>query len=439
MLRQHVDAHRVAAVALPRARPQLDLRHHLVGERRAHHVGRVAGAAAQVHEAPFREQDDPLAVREDHVVDLRLDVLPLAGLEARDVDLVVEVADVAHDRVVLHPLHVLERDHVDVARRRHEDVGLVAGVVHRDDAVALHRRLQRADRVDLGDPHLRREGAQRLRAALADVAVARDDRDLARDHHVGRALDAVDERLAAAVEVVELRLGDRVVDVDRREAQPLLLRHLVEALDAGRRLLGHALDRRLAARVERRVRGELGLDRREERALLLVGRMRDARRVALGLRAQVDEQRRVAAVVEDHVRHAAVLPLEDPVRVRPVLVERLALDREHRRAARGDRGGGVVLRRVDVARRPADVGAERLQRLDQHRGLDRHVQRARDAGAAQRLFGREFLADRHEAGHLGLRDQDLLASPVGEREVGDVKVLHAMVVGCVHASHSSSG
>ena len=50
-----------------------------------------------------------------------------------------------------------------------------------------------------------------------------------------------------------------------------------------------------------------------------------------------------------------------------------------------DRGGRLVLRREDVARRPAHLGAERDERLDQHRGLDRHVQRARDAGAAQRL------------------------------------------------------
>ena len=112
-------------------------------------------------------------------------------------------------------------------------------------------------------------------------------------------------------------------------------------------------------------------------------------------------------------------PLEDAVRVVPVLLERLALDGEHRRAAGGDGGGGVVLRREDVARRPADVGAERLQRLDQHRGLDGHVQRAGDARALERLARAELLADRHQAGHLGLGDGDLLAAPVGERDVLD--------------------
>ena len=51
------------------------------------------------------------------------------------------------------------------------------------------------------------------------------------------------------------------------------------------------------------------------------------------------------------------------------------------------------------------------------------IQTAGDARAAQRLLGRELLADRHQARHLGLRNGDFLAAPVGEVEVGDVKVL----------------
>ena len=115
-------------------------------------------------------------------------------------------------------------DDVLVAGRGDEDVGRLDDVVERRDLVALHRGLQRADRVDLGDDDPRALAAQRLRAALADVAVAADDRDLAGEHHVGRAADAVDERVPAAVEVVELALRDRVVDVDRREQQRARLR-----------------------------------------------------------------------------------------------------------------------------------------------------------------------------------------------------------------------
>ncbi len=58
-------------------------------------------------------------------------------------------------------------------------------VLQRGHLVAVHRRLQRADRVDLGDDHPGALAAQRLGAALADVAVAADHGDLAADQHVG--------------------------------------------------------------------------------------------------------------------------------------------------------------------------------------------------------------------------------------------------------------
>ena len=135
--------------------------------------------------------------------------------------------------------------------------------------------------------------------------------------------------------------------------------------------------------------------------------------------AEMDQQGGVAAVVEDHVRRAAVVPFEDAVLIIPVFLQGLALDREHRRAAGGDRRGGMVLRRIDVAGRPAHIGAQRLESLDQHRGLDRHVQRAADAGAAQRLLRAVFLARRHQAGHLGFGDGDFLAAPFGEADVLD--------------------
>ncbi len=71
--------------------------------------------------------------------------------ETGHVDLVVEVADVADDRLVLHPRHMLGRDDVLVPGCGDEDVGRLDDVLERRNLVALHRRLQRADRVDLGD------------------------------------------------------------------------------------------------------------------------------------------------------------------------------------------------------------------------------------------------------------------------------------------------
>ena len=133
----------------------------------------------------------------------------------------------------------------------------------------------------------------------------------------------------------------------------------------------------------------------------------------------MQQQCRIAAVVEDHVGVAAIGPLEDAVRVVPVVVERLALDREHGGAGRRDGGGGVILRRVDVAAGPAHFRAERPQCFDQHCGLDRHVQRSGNSCTTQRLLAGELVADCDEARHFRFGDADFLAAPVRKLDVGD--------------------
>ena len=184
-------------------------------------------------------------VPEGPQVNLRLDVqLGRPGpLQRGYVDLVVEVADVAQDGVVLHRLHVVERDDVLVAGRGDDDVGITNGLLDRHDVEALHQRLQRVDRVDLGDDDPGTLALDRLRAALTDVAVAADQDLLAADQGVGTTVDAVDQRVPGAVLVVELGLGHRVVDVDRREGQVTGRGELVQPQHAGGGLLGHALDR----------------------------------------------------------------------------------------------------------------------------------------------------------------------------------------------------
>jgi hypothetical protein len=248
------------------------------------------------------------------------------------------------------------------------------------------------------------------------------------------AVETVDQRVTAAVLVVELALGDRVVDVDRREEQRALTEAVVQPQHAGGRLLGDALD----------VLGDvgpvlgLGLDGAGQDAqhlleLLVVGavlRRHDAG--LLELDAQVQQHRDVAAVVQEHVG-AALGEVEDLLGLVPVLGERFALPREDGGAlgvldgavaAHDDGSGGVVLGREDVARGPADIGTERRERLDEDGRLDRHVQRSGDAGSGERLARSEALTHGHEARHLVLGEVDLLATVLREGEVCDV-VIHA--------------
>ena len=247
----------------------------------------------------------------------------------------------------------------------------VEHVLEAGHLVALHRGLQRADRVDLGDDDAGALAAQRLGAALADVAVAADDGDLAADHHVGGAVDAVDERVAAAVEVVELRLGDRVVDVDGREQQLAGLEHLVEAVHAGGGLLGDALDAlrrwRSSARAPRQRAAAAARARPATPSESLVGGVgHDAGVLVLGALVHQHAWRRHrrrgscwgrspsgqrSACSVHHQYSSSVSPFQANTGT-PWGSSTVPLGPD------GDGRGGLVLGGEDVAAGPAHVGAE---------------------------------------------------------------------------------
>jgi hypothetical protein len=75
-------------------------------------------AQPKIHQPPLGQHDQPLAVGKDDLVDLRLHFLPAVVAQGRDLDLAVEMADVADDGAVLHVPHAVDRDHVDVAGDR---------------------------------------------------------------------------------------------------------------------------------------------------------------------------------------------------------------------------------------------------------------------------------------------------------------------------------
>ena len=101
----------------------------------------MAGGVAEIDEAPFGQKDDAFAVGEFDLVDLRLDIVPFEVAQRRDLNLGIEMADVANDGAVLHRAHVVDGDDVDVAGAGDEDVGAGRGVLHGGDFIALHRRL----------------------------------------------------------------------------------------------------------------------------------------------------------------------------------------------------------------------------------------------------------------------------------------------------------
>ena len=259
---------------------------------------------------------------------------------------------------------------------------ICAACRHRHHLEAVHQRLERAHRIDLGDDHVRPEPLGAHRDAATDPAVPGDDEALAGEQDVGGADDPVDRRLAGAVAVVEEVLRARVVDRDHRERERTVGLHRLQADDAGRRLL-HAGD--------------------DVAELLAAGAVEDADHVG--------------AVVHRQLR----LVVDGRLDVRVVRVVVLALDREHGDVELVDeRCGDVVLGRERVRRAEHHVGSACLERAHQVRGLGRHVEARGDAVAGERLLALEALADRLQHRHLPVGPHDAAHALGGECQVFDV-------------------
>src|SRR5438132_5058447 len=156
----------------------------------------MTGSAAKVQETTFGEDENAVAIRKYPLVVLRLDI-DLSDssdfLETGHIDFIIEVPDITHNGLILHSRHVLGSNNVAIAGRRNEDVSLGEHALQSLDLVTLHRCLQGTNRIDLCDHNARALTSQRLRATLAHFPIAADDSELAGDHHVRCAIEAVDD------------------------------------------------------------------------------------------------------------------------------------------------------------------------------------------------------------------------------------------------------
>ena len=381
----------LVAEGLVAALEELDLGKNLVGEGAGHDERAVAGSTAKVDETALSEEDDVAAVLHEEAVNLGLDVLHggSVGLEPGNVDLDVEVANVADDGVVGHSLEVLANKDVTAASGGDEDLADGGSLLHGGDLVAGHGSLEGVDGIDLSDDDAGTHVTERDSAALADITETGDNGDLASNHDIGGTLDAINKGLTAAIKVVELGLGDGVVDVDSGHEELAILEHLVEVVDTGGGLL-----RDTVAALE-----HLGV---------------------LG----VDEVGEITTVVEDEVELLAILEgdkllLQAPV----VLLLSLALPGENRDTGSGNGSGGVVLGAEDVARGPGNLSTESSEGLDEDGSLDGHVQAASNASSLEGLVLSILLPGGHETGHLILGKLNLLAAKGSKGQVSDLELV----------------
>src|SRR5207248_3969525 len=163
--------------------------------------------------------------------------------------------------------------------------------------------------------------------------------------------------MAAAVEVVELRFRDRIVDVDGGNKEAILLMHFVKTMDAGGRLLGNAAPILhdlmpavwiLALNVEEQIFDHL----------FFLARGFDLCPIATFLEfvTFVDEQRRVAAIIDHELWTLAVRMRDRLVSAPPVFLEAFAFPPEASETGFRGRCRGVLLRGEDAAACHAKLG-----------------------------------------------------------------------------------
>merc|ERR1711934_1258538 len=153
----------------------------------------------------------------------------------------LSVTNVADNGIVLHLLHALKSDDLEVTSGGDKDVHLTYNIVNGCHLVTFHAGLQSADCVDLTDHHACSCTLHGGSAALANITVSADQGTLASNHDIGGAHDRVWERVSAAVDIVKLGLGDAVIDVDGWEQELTLGSHLLQSVHTSGGLLTHTI------------------------------------------------------------------------------------------------------------------------------------------------------------------------------------------------------
>ena len=189
---------------------------------------------------------------------------------------------------------------------------------------------------------------------------------------------------------------------------------------------GHALDGVAVAGIPARLCFQLLLDGGIKNFFFFVASgFKESHVASFSAHTKVNEHSGVAAIIQNHVGCAAVGPIKNAVCVVPVIDQALTFDGENRGAGCGNRRCSVILGGVNIARRPANIGAQRLQCFDQYAGLNGHVQGTGNAGTFQNLLRAIFSAGGHQPRHFGFGDLQFFAAPIGQFYIGNSVIMLA--------------
>lgn len=91
----------------------------------------MASGATEVDQTALGQEDNVTTVLHRVTVHLGLDAVLLGiFVEPSDIDFAIEMANVAHDAILLHLLKVVGENNVFAPRGRHEDMAFLGSLIH---------------------------------------------------------------------------------------------------------------------------------------------------------------------------------------------------------------------------------------------------------------------------------------------------------------------
>lgn len=370
-----------------------------------------------------------MAIGEDESVELGLDVDSLDTgpvLEASHIDFVIEVTDVTDDSVVLHLVHVGGHDDVLVTGGGDEDISLGKDGFELNDFISFHASLEGADRVNFSDVDSTTSSLQSSSATFADITVTADDSLLTSDHDVSSSHETIGKRVSATEDVVELALGDGIVDVDGGEDEFSLFSQFVESgntsggffrntddvLSDSSESLGVFRDDLSEEGEEGFFVFRSGLGGVGEGAILFVS--------FFPLDTLEDEDSSITTIIDNSSGAVTVREGQGLEGAPPVFFEGFTLPGEDGAGALlGDGSSSLILSGVDVARAPSDFSTEGFEGFDEDGSLDGHVERTSDSASLKGLVGAEFFSAGHQTGHFDFSEVEFLSTPISKSDISN--------------------
>jgi len=375
-----------------------------------------------------------VTIGEDESVELGLDVDSLDTgpvSQASHIDFVIEVTDVTDDSVVFHLAHVSGHNDVLVTGGSDEDISLGDDVFKLNDFISFHTSLEGADRVDFSNVDSTTSSLQSSSAALTDITVTANDGLLTGDHDISSSHETIREGVSATEDVVELALGDGIVDVDGGADEFSLFSQFVKSGDTGGGffrntddVLSESSESLGVFRDDLSEEGKKGffifrsgLGGIGEGAILFV--------LLFPLDTLEDEDSSITTIIDNSSGAVTIGEGQGLESAPPVFVEGFTLPGEDSGVlvVLGDGSSSLILSGVDVARAPSDVSTEGLEGFDEDGSLDGHVKRTSDSASLKGLLSTEFFSAGHQAGHFDFSKIDFFSSPISEGKVSNF-VIH---------------